>query len=490
MPSSSIYKAATINLLFGRFSGQFTDFTFDSSGPLPEGTGSDVPWTAANGVATSGDISDDEISSFQITTTADSVTFDWFTDCEGGYDYFRFYKNGEEYFYYSGESEDGTFSMPVVGCLPVPSGSLGLNTFTWVYEKDRSESYYGDEVGIDNIVFSTTPSPVAKCASCLHGNGVYCIPQDGDEFPYYTLLRGETLAPEFSPVCEDPEDRQLTNDPEYFCTNGIDKAKAIHACMNIQQQCGSTTEFVKDLGDTSSSVTISQMGRGDSCTYKIEAQTGAPGFNVDMTEWFSIKDNVGALPDSCHPYDENEWTAYWMEWDSDVDTFQDSSWPALTASFFNTECKVCAQGDLVNRLERQGRNQELISANVLRSAIKKKQSEYDAYANLADSIYDLAEMSGAGYNMPKYPKQMTGPTFETTESMGGYGAHSGGIYQLKPTSLSGYKPFGALGQGARSDRGLTLNNDDQSAFMAVTVAEVGTHYYAGKKYSQHYGQVE
>ena len=76
-------------------------------------------------------------------------------------------------------------------------------------------------------------------------------------------------------------------------------------------------------------------------------------------------------------------------------------------------------------------------------------ARYDAYTELSQYIYELAEFNGGGYNMPKYPRATKDDlTFESTTTQGGYGQHTGGAYHLRPAnSHSGYKPYGALGQG-------------------------------------------
>jgi len=125
----------------------------------------------------------------------------------------------------------------------------------------------------------------------------------------------------------------------------------------------------------------------------------------------------------------------------------------------------------------------------MKRANKKLTAKYQAYANVADSISELAELVGGGMNMPKYPRKGKGDTFETTSSKGGYGDHTGGSYHLRPLNpWSGFKPYGTLGQGPKTNKSVTLKDRDQATYMAITVAEVGTRYLLGSQHSDDVSQ--
>jgi len=257
------------------------------------------------------------------------------------------------------------------------------------------------------------------------------------------------------------------------------------ACEFEVDKCGRAQEFIRELGESSATVSISNMHE-NSCTYKIEALGGAPGFNVDFTEFETRKQifrdgarpEVNARPsveETFHNEEAYNWQAYWIEWDSSANTFQDTTWLGLNVDFSTVECgTTCSPGDLVNREFRDGRNSVLVSGNMINSDIKNTRSRYATYEALAEAILELDELNGGGYNMPKYPKQKDDTmTFEDTNSLGGYGVPSGGSYELKLRQKSGYKPYGALGQGHKKNLGVTFGDKDQSAFMAVSIASVG-----------------
>ena len=100
--------------------------------------------------------------------------------------------------------------------------------------------------------------------------------------------------------------------------------------------------YSKEVGEQESTVVVDGLTRGGSCTYRVQATEGAPGFNVDMSKWASTTKNVGSLAGAAHPRDEDSWAAHWIEWDDETDTFEDSSWPALTAQFYPVSCGTCS----------------------------------------------------------------------------------------------------------------------------------------------------
>ncbi len=97
--------------------------------------------------AVSGDISDDQTSSLEITldvTTDDSISFYKKVHSEGGYDYLRFYIDGNLQDEWSGESDTWTLhGYPV---------TIGTHTFKWAYEKDFSVSSDFDCGWIDYVL--------------------------------------------------------------------------------------------------------------------------------------------------------------------------------------------------------------------------------------------------------------------------------------------------------------------------------------------------
>jgi hypothetical protein len=57
-------------------------------------------------------------------------------------------------------------------------------------------------------------------------------------------------------------------------------------------------------------------------------------------------------------------------------------------------------------------------------------------------------------------------TFNNTGSQGGYGAPTAGYYSL---ATKGQKPYGAEGQGAKTDLNIALDMNAQDRFMIVQV---------------------
>ena len=94
-------------------------------------------------MAESGDISDSETSSVEVTmdTFAGDVSFDYETSTEGFWDYLRFYVDGSLTQSWSGVTS-GTYTTTV---------SAGWHTFQWMYYKDGSVSSNSDTVWIDDV---------------------------------------------------------------------------------------------------------------------------------------------------------------------------------------------------------------------------------------------------------------------------------------------------------------------------------------------------
>ena len=68
--------------------------------------------------------------------------------------------------------------------------------------------------------------------------------------------------------------------------------------------------------------------------------------------------------------------------------------------------------------------------------------------------------------MPSLPSNFSGFDFRNTSNIGGYGFPTSGTYNVEE---SGYKPFGALGQGDDSNLGVDLDVSPLDRFMLVTI---------------------
>jgi len=64
------------------------------------------------------------------------------------------------------------------------------------------------------------------------------------------------------------------------------------------------------------------------------------------------------------------------------------------------------------------------------------------------------------YPKPIRPEDFSGETFATSQSLGGYGSTSSGMYTVETSTKSGYKPFGAAGQGAAANYSIAFDESD------------------------------
>jgi hypothetical protein len=130
------------------------------------------------------------------------------------------------------------------------------------------------------------------CNSCIHRGWTYCMDQSTGFYPYFFNvgsaddLYEDVDGADF--ICENPDEPEYVNDPGYFCTNNIDKPLAISACQFEVDKCGNVQEFERAVGQSSATVSINNM-EVDACTYKIEATSGAPGFNVDFSSFTTLR---------------------------------------------------------------------------------------------------------------------------------------------------------------------------------------------------------
>jgi hypothetical protein len=132
------------------------DFETGDLSKLPWATGGAASWSTTNSEsnspshsARSGDIADYETSYLEVTrdVPAGNVLFCYKVSSEPGYDFLRFYIDGEEKGAWSGD-EDWSLGSAIV--------AAGTHTFRWAYEKDRSVSYLPDAAWIDDIEFPGT----------------------------------------------------------------------------------------------------------------------------------------------------------------------------------------------------------------------------------------------------------------------------------------------------------------------------------------------
>ncbi len=100
-----------------------------------------------NYAAVSGDIDDSQESSMEVTlnvVATGELSFYYKVSSESGYDFLKFYLDGEEVSAWSGEVDWTEFSTEI---------PAGIHTFKWSYEKDGSVSNGSDCGWIDYIIF-------------------------------------------------------------------------------------------------------------------------------------------------------------------------------------------------------------------------------------------------------------------------------------------------------------------------------------------------
>jgi hypothetical protein len=126
------------------FEGGFTPSAFsgDWSPTTDQATGS---WSVASAT-----IGDNQSSTFSLNPPmgVGSVTFEYRTDSEVGYDHLTVLVNGVEQ-YPAGITSQGMWSRQIYRFAPLAP----LSTVTWRYSKDGSTSEGADRAWVDNIVF-------------------------------------------------------------------------------------------------------------------------------------------------------------------------------------------------------------------------------------------------------------------------------------------------------------------------------------------------
>ena len=66
--------------------------------------------------------------------------------------------------------------------------------------------------------------------------------------------------------------------------------------------------------------------------------------------------------------------------------------------------------------------------------------------------------------------------FSNTTSLGGYGDTSSGPYVHETAAKSGYKPFGAAGQGPANNYSVALDQKPMDRIMLVTITPRSSTY--------------
>jgi len=193
----------------------------------------------------------------------------------------------------------------------------------------------------------------------------------------------------------------------------------------------------------------------------------------------------------------------WVEYDLDKIILDEEygMWPPMSTTAQSYNCGAnCAQGTLAMRykeFDATGLNDNRdakISSDEILQLLQDKKRDFEIYNQKVKVVNNFnerlsstsnldvfewaAEMSATGsmentaskiLTMPRRPEAYSGLSFETTMAKGGFGEVTSGMYEVTTGVESGYKPYGALGQGPNPDMAVTLDHSDVDRVMIVTV---------------------
>jgi hypothetical protein len=247
------------------------------------------------------------------------------------------------------------------------------------------------------------------------------------------------------------------------------------SCPFYTETCGAANEFTLARGQSRLlELTNLKHDMSGVCNYKISSDTGAPGFNLE-SNLDGIYSNVAE--------DEYKIALSWIEYDLDlIEAYLDSTWPANTMDAIQEECShsACRHGSLFAR-KIPGTNNSIPASEIMLQ-IQSKEMENEIYylKQRAVNEYNAAQSSGsfedvifgAEGNLLRdvpIPTLYDGPSFDNTETLGGYGFPTYGQYQIHNKKVSGFKSYGVLGQGARDDLSLSSDGLDKTRIMVVVL---------------------
>jgi hypothetical protein len=216
-----------------------------------------------------------------------------------------------------------------------------------------------------------------------------------------------------------------------------------------------------------------------SCSYQVIASEGAPGFNMKSYA------------------EEGRLMMSWVEYDLDKIVMDEvyGTWPPMNTNAAAYNCGAnCAQGTLAMRYRDDAGYWTKISSDEILKLLNDKQRDFELYLQKAKVVNDfnerlpssanmdlfewMGEMAVTGttetsssmmMTMPNRPEAYSGVSFETTLAKGGFGEVTSGMYNVITGVESGYKPYGALGQGPRDDMSVALDHSDTDRVMIVSV---------------------
>ena len=204
-------------------SGTFESFNWETSGS-EEWYITEEPVFEGDYALASGEISDNQESLLEISYEVmfdDTISFYRKVSSEGGYDYLRFYIDGEEHGSWAGELGWQKVSYPV---------TAGEHTFTWKYIKDGYVSSGEDRAWVDFIVLPPELATTAYAGPDLVGCMDEEVHLQGAYATHYNSVTWETsgdgsfnsvaaMAPVYTPGTQDVENGQVTLT---MTANGVD----------------------------------------------------------------------------------------------------------------------------------------------------------------------------------------------------------------------------------------------------------------------------
>ena len=126
---------------------------------------------------------------------------------------------------------------------------------------------------VGQIAYSNT----LKCGECIRGGYNYCfVGKDGDAFVDESGITDN--------CCEDTSSNcRAYTDMQYTCS-GIysDASYAKTFCPQVQNKCDikQNIEFGENDVNTTQSINIRNLNKGETCTYKVKSKCNAPAFRV------------------------------------------------------------------------------------------------------------------------------------------------------------------------------------------------------------------
>ena len=237
---------------------------------------------------------------------------------------------------------------------------------------------------------------------------------------------------------------------------------AVAACPFIENSCSNQREYQFHTNEEET-IDLVNLDSHHVCTYKIDASTGAPGFNFYQ--------NFGG-----QKWEEERIIVSWVEYDlSNVAmTLEYGAWPVPATQIYELKCgSNCAQGALPPRavVDENGHSMQYDSERLLND-LDEQIHLYNIYNTRVEIIREFnanVPNEDDKLAMPSLPAEYTGYTFEESSNLGGFGHPTSGMYDTHEQDWSGFKPYGAFGQGERDDLSVSLDDNNRARVMLVTI---------------------